>query len=193
MLPYRHIFGDTLMSTNEQDQVLLEALKEQATSLGISFHPNISADTLLKRIKEHEQAAEAAEEAEEEAPKEKTKKPKTRKEIRDEALKLVRINVTCMNPAKQEWDGEIFTVGNAYVETQTKYVPFNTTEGWHVPNIIYQAIKARKCQVFYNERVNGQDIRRYKSIREFAIEVLPPLTEKELKELAQRQAMAKGK
>ena len=110
-----------------------------------------------------------------------------------EATKLVRIRVTCMNPAKKEWEGEIITVGNAGVGTYKKYIPFNADEGWHVPNIIYQALQERQCQVFVSSKTkNGVTIRQGKLIKEFAIEVLPPLTEEELKDLAQRQAMAKS-
>lgn len=117
-----------------------------------------------------------------------------RDEARREATKLVRINVTCMNPLKTEWDGEIITVGNNLVGTVSKYVPFNTTEGWHVPNIIYLMLKERQFQQFSAKKVkSGQPTSRVtKLVREFAIEVLDPLTEQELQELKQRQLMAKG-
>lgn len=172
--------------SNLDNQMLLDALKEQATELGISFHPNISLEKLSQRIKEHEVEQEAAAEA----PKPKAKK--TLKEHREEALKLVRVNVTCMNPAKNEWEGELFTVGNSVIETQTKFVPFNTTEGWHIPYIMYKLLRDRQCQVFYTAKVQGNDVRVGKQIKEFAIDVLPPLTEQERKELAVRQAMRAG-
>ena len=38
----------------------------------------------------------------------------------------------------------------------------------------------------------GNKVRKGKLIKEFAIEVLPPLTKEELEELARRQAMAKA-
>jgi len=62
-----------------------------------------------------------------------------------------------------------------------------------VPRILYEMIKARECQIFYTEKAkNGIAIRRGKLIKEFAIDVLPPLTKDELSELARRQAMAAG-
>ena len=98
-----------------------------------------------------------------------------------------------MNPNKKEWEGEIITAGNAGVGTFKKYIPFNADEGWHVPNIIYQVLKGRECQVFSTVTgPRGNKFRKGKLIKEFAIEVLPPLTEDELKDLAQRQAMAKS-
>lgn len=114
-----------------------------------------------------------------------------RKRLRNEATKLVRIRVTCMNPAKKDWDGETFTVGNSSVGTLRKYVPFNNDEGWHVPHFIYEVMKARECQVFVSTKsAHGVTLKKGKMIKEFAIEVLPPLTPSELKDLAQRQALA---
>ena len=72
-------------------------------------------------------------------------------------------------------------------------MPFNADEGWHVEQIILNQIKQRECQVFVKKRgPNGLQTSEGKLIKEFAVEVLPALTEKELKELAQRQAMASG-
>jgi hypothetical protein len=114
---------------------------------------------------------------------------------RADALRLVRINVTCMNPAKAEYDGEIITVGNGLIGTVSKYVPFGTVDGWHVPNIIYLMLKERQFQQFSAKKglKPGQPSTRVtKLVREFAIEVLEPLTSQELAELKQRQLMAKG-
>jgi hypothetical protein len=109
-----------------------------------------------------------------------------------EANELIRIRITCMNPAKKEWEGELFTAGNSVVGSFSKFVPFNIDEGWHVPRIIYNQIVQRQFQTFRNEKTkNGVTVRRSGLIREFAIEVLPQLSLDELQELAQRQAMAK--
>lgn len=110
-----------------------------------------------------------------------------------DANRLVRVRITCMNPNKRDWAGEIFTISNSLVGTFKKYVPFNASEGYHVPNIIYQAILERKCQVFVTGTDSrGQRVKRAASIQEFGVEVLPSLTPEELKSLAQRQAMANG-
>ena len=98
-----------------------------------------------------------------------------------------------MNPAKKEWEGEIITVANNAVGTVKRYVPFNTEDGWHVEHILLEQLRERQCQIFVTEKDSrGNKVRKGKLIREFAIEVLDPLTEEELAELAQRQAMAKG-
>lgn len=171
----------------------LEVLKARADRLGISYHPSIKVEKLREKI-EKEMSGEVPEKA---APTKVVKEEETEAQLnsrkRLEATELIRIRVTCMNPQKKDWDGEIFTTGNAVVGTIKKYVPFNADEGWHVPRMIYQQMLERQCQVFYTvTNRNGVKTRAGKLIREFNIEVLPPLTVEELKEIAQRQAMAAG-
>ena len=113
--------------------------------------------------------------------------------LQAEATKLVRIRVTCMNPAKKEWEGEIFTSGNANVGSISKYVPFNSDDGWHVPRILLNMIKERQCQIFVSKKDSrGNMTRTGKLIKEFAVEILDPLTTEELAELAARQAATKA-
>lgn len=160
----------------------LTALKARADMMGVKYHPSISLEKLKEKITAHMNAEEVKPEAAPEM---------DRAALQRNASELVRIRVTCMNPAKKEWEGEIFTVGNSVVGTFKKYVPFNADEGWHVPRIIYEQLKDRECQVFTTVRdARGNSTRKGKLIKEFAIEVLPNLTEEEIKELAQRQAMA---
>lgn len=162
----------------------LTALKARADMMGVKYHPSISLEKLKEKITAHMNAEEDKPVAEPEM---------NRAALQKSASELMRIRVTCMNPAKKEWEGEIFTVGNAVVGTFKKYVPFNADEGWHVPRIIYEQLKDRECQVFTTVRDSrGNSTRKGKLIKEFAIEVLPNLTEEEIKELAQRQAMAKS-
>ena len=182
----------------EQDEPQLDELtllKQRAQTLGIKFHPSIGLESLRSKVSAAltgEDAEEAAEEPVPEAPAAESR-IQMRNRLRKEASALVRVRVTCMNPNKKEWKGEIFTVSNSIVGTFRKYVQFNTEEGWHVPQIILNMIKARQFQTFYtikNER--GVAVRKGKLVPEFAVEVLPPLTEKELLELSRRQALAGG-
>lgn len=186
---------------NNQDQGLdnedqlpkedeLATLKERAKMMGISFHPSIGVEALKNKIAEHVSKNEPEKSVT--APKSnKNMEAAARVEARNRALKLVRCRITCMNPNKREWEGEIFTAGNSAIGTIKKMVPFNTV--FHVPQILLNMIDERKCQVFYSEKsANGQTIRKGKLIKEFGVEILPSLTEKELKALAQRQAMAAG-
>lgn len=159
----------------------LANLKARADMLGIKYHPSISLEKLREKVNaslDPEEKAAAAPAVD-------------RAAMQRQANELVRVRVTCMNPAKKEWEGEIFTVGNSVVGTIKKYIPFNADEGWHVPRFILDQIKARECQVFTTVKgPRGNTTRQGKLIKEFAIEILDPLTEEELHDLAQRQAMA---
>lgn len=160
----------------------LELLKERADQMGISYHPNIGLDKLREKVN----AVLAPEPKEEDAP---AGAESEREKLIKEASKLKRINITCMNPAKRDWPGEIFTCGNAVVGTFRKFVPFGTENGYHVPNIIYNMLKERKFQQFRNEKSkNGVNVRVGYMVAEFAIQDLPPLTKEELDQLRKDQA-----
>ena len=189
-----------LIEDSQEDEVgvqdELEALKARANLLGVKFHPSISLEKLREKVNAavtSDGAATSEEEAKDPAePKQETIGEK-RKRLKTEALKLVRIRLTCLNPAKKEWEGEIITVGNSLIGSVKKFVPFNADDGWHVPHVIYQQLKERQCQVFYTATdARGNKVRKGKLIKEFAIEELDPLTPEELDELARRQAMAKA-
>ena len=175
----------------------LENLKSRAEKLGVKFHPSISAEKLREKIKAAQTEGEGSVSEQSEgksAAGTKEESPAAKKlRLKREALKLVRVRITCMNPAKKEWEGEIITVANNAVGTVKRYVPFNIEDGWHVEHILLEQLRERQCQIFVSEKDSrGNKVRKGKLIREFAIEVLEPLTEEELAELAQRQAMAKG-
>ena len=174
----------------------LTVLKARADKLGISYHPSIKLEKLRAKVKEF-LADDGEVDAEDEAPVASTKEKETANQLRvrkrKESNALVRIRVACMNPNKKEWDGEIITTGNSAVGTIKKYVPFNAEDGYHVPRMIYEQLLQRQCQVFYTHKDSkGNKSRKGKLIKEFSIELLPPLTAGELKDLAQRQAMAKS-
>lgn len=176
----------------QQDE--LQTLKDRADLLGVQYHPSIGVEKLREKI-----AAALADKPKEDpkpavqaktVPAEETQAEMNRR-LRDEQLALVRVRITCMNPTKAEWQGELFTVGNSLVGSLTKYVPFNTEDGWHVPRILLDTLMDRQCQTFVTTKTkNGVSIRQGKLIKEFAIEILPQLTQEELQELARRQAMA---
>lgn len=176
----------------------LTSLKARADLMNISYHPAIGLEKLRAKV-----AAAMADEPEastapdtppvaEEAAVETDSQRRYRK--RREATALVRIRIQNMNPAKKEWAGEIISVGNSLVGNLTKYIPFTDAEdGWHVPRMLYKHLLERQCQVFVTKTdARGNKTRVGKLIKEFAIELLPDLTADELKDLAQRQAMAKS-
>lgn len=177
----------------------LATLKSRADMMGVSYHPSIKLEKLRDKVNEAMTAEVVTEKAimkearavAVEAKEETLGQRRSRK--KREANELVRVRVSCMNPAKKEWEGEIFTAGNSLVGSFTKYVPFNTEDGWHVPRIILNQIQQRQAQIFVAVKdARGNTGRKGKLIKEFAVEILDPLTLQELQELAQRQAMAKS-
>lgn len=166
----------------------LDLLKQRATKMGISFHPSIGIVKLKQKIDAKLKSQENPQQDPAVLSAHKLKMLK-----RKEASRLVRINATCMNPAKKEWTGEIFTVSNSLVGTFKKFVQFNTPDGWHVPQIVLNAMQEREFQHFVKSRgLRGNETKTPKMSKEFAIEILPPLTSIEIDELARQQAMSQS-
>ncbi|MGL4616522.1 MAG: hypothetical protein ACRCVV_22045 [Shewanella sp.] len=173
----------------------LAALKSRARMMGLVVRGNPSLETMRKLVNN------ALNGVVEEDSNQLTKTPAMSKQAREaaiieEATKLVRVRITCMNPSKRDIQGEIISVGNKVIGTVKKFVPFSADshpEGYHLPNVIYQAIKERKYQGFRTvSHSNGEKTKEAVMMSEFAIEVLPPLTPEQLKDLAKVQAAKQG-
>jgi hypothetical protein len=187
---------DTLMSTE------LDLLKAQAAQMGISYKGNIGVDSLKARIKAKLEGTDTAEEPEEaeDAPQAKplTKaqvEQATREKQNKEELKLIRVRIACLNPAKAQLQGEIITVANKYVGTVRKFIPFGEASdaGYHVPAILLRELKARQFNsVKTTKGDKGQIVVNQRLVPEFAIEELEPLTQEELDKLAATQMAAAG-
>ena len=117
-----------------------------------------------------------------------------RQKIWNDNMKLVRVRIQNLDPKKKDLSGEIFTVANKYLGNVKRFVPYgeSTDDGWHIPYVIYQELAARK---FLNitttkDRVTKQVKVVKRWTKEFAIDILPPLTASELAQLATAQAAA---
>ena len=173
-----------------------EALKARCQLLGIQTQGNQSNETLraLIRAKQDEmdaaarQANPAAFDEAVEASEGRT--PSLREHLKSEALKLVRVRISCMNPQLAKLGSVIITTGNEYTGTVRKVVFFGekTENGYHIPQIILNVLQRRKFQQIVEERGHqGHMVPRARWMKEFNIEVLPPLTQKELNALKDRQ------
>lgn len=125
------------------------------------------------------------------------KKQAARRKMQKEAMALVRLRITNLDPKKSSIPGEIITVANRYIGTVRKFVPFGeqTEQGYHVPHVIYEELKARKflsIKVLKN-KATGREYTKTEYVREFALEVLDPLTAEELQELKDRQLSEGGR
>jgi hypothetical protein len=177
--------SDEMMNDVQEESALdeLTMLKARADQLGISYHHKVGLEKLRKMVND---AINGDSEEEEEASETLTEHQE-RMKIRDDMMALVRVNVHCNDPAKKEWPGEIITVSNSVIEAK-KYVKYDTTEGYHIPNIIYLALKDKEIQLFRTIKSDkGVDIKEPYLAKAYAIEVLPPLTKKELEQLAADQ------
>lgn len=168
----------------------LTILKARADLLKIPYSNNISLAKLKARIEEH-MAQDEEEEPEEEIEEVVETKATLRSRLIKEATRLIRVRVTNMNPAKSAFPGEIFTVANSMVGTIRKFIPYGagTEAGYHIPYAIYEMIKRKKFTLVKKEvGPNGTPVFNKYERKEFAIEVLDPLTPEELKKLAAEQA-----
>lgn len=194
--------------TKEQEE--LNILKKRAESLGINFGAQIGAETLRERI-----AAKLEEDAEKqnlEEPKEPVKKtprelraerkineaePETKNQrkarLRREASKLVRVKVVCYDPKKRNHKGDFFSVSNSAIGSFRRFIPYNNQAGWHVEQVFVDLLREKEFQSFEHDTDSrGNDIKRAVLSPAYSVEILPNLSVKELKDLQQRQAMAKA-
>lgn len=165
----------------------LEELKLKAKELGISFSPNIGAEALRKKI-------EAVEikpiEADPVSDKQK-QQARLRTDVRKEALRLIRCRISNNDPAKRDLQGDYYTVANQLIGKVTKYVPFRgkAAESYHIPYCIYRMLINKKyISIDAAKGNNLNQTSRARELPEFNIEILEPLTEEELQELAKEQA-----
>ena len=167
------------MSTSERN-----SLKALADQQGLTYKENIPTDRLRALV------YGAVDEVDEPVAVVEESLADKRLRIRNAALKLIRVNITCMNPAKAAYTGELFTIGNSIIPTITKMVPFGTPEGYHIPQILLDHIRGKEFQTFIPKKgKNGIDTVTSKCIREYAVEILPSLTPTEIQEIAKLQAM----
>ena len=180
----------------------LDMLKSRAKLMGITFSNNIGLDALKAKIEEHKQASVTKTQINEQQPEAQTenqkKKGKTlslRAHLQKEKMKLVRLRITNLDPKKKDLPGEILTTGNEYLGTVRKFVPFGeaTDNGYHVPYCLYEMMRDRKfLSIKTRKGPKGQTIVEQQMVREFALEILPPLTEAELARLSTAQQAAGG-
>lgn len=194
--------GEETQLPSEEER--LKMLKQRARMMGITFSNNISVETLQQKIADHQAGNTVADKTDvldpapamvdpsRPAP---AKKQTLRQKLIDENMRLVRLRITNLDPKKKDLPGEVLTTGNNIIGTVRKYVPFGevTENGYHVPYILYKMMKARKflnIRVIKDKTGRGNDRVESNYVPEFALEVLPPLTERELKQLAQAQIAA---
>lgn len=199
------------VQTDTADVTQLDMLKNRAKLMGITFSNNIGLDALRAKIDEKlsneakQQAPETVEQpvtaavtevAGNQPAEEPVKTVSLRQRIYNEQMKLVRLRITNLDPKKKDLPGEILTVANEFLGTVRKFVPFGeaTDNGFHVPFCLYTMMKEREFVSIRTKRDKrtGVEIVEHQMVREFALEVMEPLTEIELNRLAAAQSAADG-
>ncbi|WP_421991633.1 hypothetical protein [Roseococcus sp.] len=191
----------------------MTVLKGRAKMMGIAFSNNIGLEALRAKVLAKQNEEEAAPEPEPAVTPEMgaawvegligaapvapaapaVRMPTLREHLIKEEMRLVRLRITNLDPKKKELPGEIITVANEHLGTVRKYIPFGevTDDGYHVPYCLYRMLEERKFLDIRTRRgSNGQPIVSQRWVREFSLEVLPPLTPEELRSLAASQAAA---
>ena len=151
----------------------LDILKQRADDMGIEYSPRIGVDALRDKVNAKLTAAPEVAESKFSA-------------HRNEALKLVRVIITNLNPSKKEYEAEYFRAGNSVIPTVSRLVPFEVET--HVEQILLNHIKTRKYAFVKTFRKDGKDVSERLLRNEFQVEVLPALTKEELENLAAEQS-----
>lgn len=195
---------DNLEQTDPMDEFAL--LKQRARMMGVEFSNNIGLEKLRERINAKmegqtlpaispEPVLPAVNPLETSAAVP-AKKITLRQYLHDNKMKLVRLRITNLDPKKKDLPGEIISVANEHLGTVRKFVPYGevTDEGYHVPYCIYRELENRRFLNIRTVRGRTDQQVRVEShwAKEFALDVLPPLTAEQLRQLATAQAAAGG-
>jgi hypothetical protein len=188
----------------EQQAVYRESLEEQAKLLGVEFRSTVSDETLVKRIKAAK--GESQEDNTDTEEKQVVKAPlnlvpqselkldrKTMQaEKRRQGLTMQRVIVSCNDPAKRNWQGEILEVSSKSLGTIKKFVLFDTP--YYLPQALIKMAKEKEYQRFLTRRDKyGNETRYGKNVPAFNVSILDNLTQEEIAELAKNQAARGGK
>lgn len=174
---------------------LKEKLRENGKLMGLTFSPNEGIVSMRQKLADaRELLLQEPLVQDVSVPVDERKAEfDVRKKLRMEMTKLVRVQIACLNPAKSELPGEIFTVHNDVVGTVKKFVPYNEAgESYHIPFFLYKFLKRKKYLQIVAPPKGARTAATTKMVPEFSITVLEQLTPAELKELARAQGAAEA-
>lgn len=174
---------------------LLKALKATATTLGITYSPNIKAETLQAKIDAILKTVTEVQSKQQDEPVNKTPEEledEKRVQLSNEMLKLVRCIVTCNDTTMVDWDmTPYYSISNSLITVPSQTIPLNVE--WHIPTALFDMMSAMTCYVSTKSKDDkGRTITVRKEIKKYNLQVLPPLTEEELNDLKQAQIMRDG-
>lgn len=110
-----------------------------------------------------------------------------REAIRAQALRLVRVRLRNLDPNDSSVTGAIISVQNKYTGKVSKLIPFGdeTENGYHIPWMLYEHLKNWKFPLRKEVKSGRFGVKAYKTVmtNKFSVEILPPLTMQEIREL----------
>ena len=177
---------DVTVEKSERD-----LLKDKADLLGISYASNISTDKLRELVNKANEPLEVTE------PKQEKASANTTNEvdpvaIRLELTKKVRVLITCNDPLMKDYDTTpYYSFSNSTLTLPSITVPLGVE--WHIPNAYVGMLQAMECKIPVKSKdEKGRPITIRRTVKKYNVNVLPPLTPKELEELKQAQIMRDG-
>lgn len=152
----------------------LEALKKQASLLGISYGPNIGVDALREKVRE------ALTQPEQET-------AFDRNAYNKEMTKLVRVRIVSKDPSDRDIKYRMFSFGNQVLGNSSFLIPLvpPASESWHLPQYVVNALRdVQFTTVSYDDK-NRRPI--LVTAPKYDILELPQLTKEQLSALAYSQ------
>lgn len=178
------------MEETRTEKTERDLLKEKADLLGIEYAGNISNEKLRDLVNK---ANESLEDNKEDKASNTSNKPvDDLVKIRLELTKKVRILITCNDPLMKDYDTTpYYSFSNSAITLPSITIPLGVE--WHIPNAYVGMLQAMECKIPVKSKdEKGRPITVRRTIKKYNVNILPPLTEKELEELKQAQIMRDG-
>jgi hypothetical protein len=162
----------------------LESIRAKATELGVKWHPAQKAETIQYNI---DQFLEANAPTIIQPPvKDETDAERIKRELQ-EAMALIPVTVTSMDPADANLQAVIVSVGNRKLGQISKAIPFGYK--WYMPKILIDEMEATQfCRTTMVPTGHGTERPNTQWMKKYAIQYHPLPTPKELADLAKAQA-----
>ena len=163
----------------DEEKAELESLRKKADLMGITYSGNTSLERLREKVSEAQGTIEEEE-----------KKQTVYTSLYDEKMRLIRCQVQCLDPQYKNSGGVFISLSNAVLGTHKRFVYFNAPI--MITKWLYDYLKSCKYIDRSERGRRGNDgLTHTKTVNtemaSFSVTDLPPLTEEELKKLAEEQ------
>lgn len=172
-----------MSKANETNNSFKQQLLDYCKDKNIPVSSNSSVDTIIKKISEFENNVKQLNEKNFVTTDLSTKNDSLEKQ----ANKLIRCRIVCHNPAKNKIGGEIISVGNSVIPEQRKFIKYDTP--YHISQLMYNVLKEKTFTRFKTVNTQKEKTQKAFQAKEYAIEILPPLTSEEFEAIRQRQLL----